>query len=152
MEKLQKAKFTHLTILKHKNTKTSLYKLSKNHRVIALYEIFGPVRKNLQFTVFNDHPVPLLSQRFTLSKNARDGYGHYDDNNHNEDPVNRCELIMMVKLKIPFAESWNFCAATPRKEVMKTDMLDDSVSFHTNTNTHTNKYIMKTDLLNDSVS
>ena len=66
--------------------------------------------------------------------------------------MNRCELIMMVKLKIPFAESWNFCAATPRKEVMKTDMLDDSVSFHTNTNTHTNKYIMKTDLLNDSVS
>jgi len=24
-------------------------------------------------------------------------------------------------------ESWNFCAATPRKEVMKTDMLDDSI-------------------------
>ena len=59
---------------------------------------------------------------------------------------------MMVKLKIPFAESWNFCAATPRKEVMKTDMLDDSVSFHTNTNTHTNKYIMRTDMLDDSVS
>ena len=58
----------------------------------------------------------------------------------------------MVKLKIPFAESWNFCAATPRKEVMKTDMLDDSVSFHTNTNTHTNKYLMKTDMLDDSLS
>ena len=56
------------------------------------------------------------------------------------------------KLKIPFAESWNFCAATPRKEVMKTDMLDDSVSFHTNTNTHTNKYLMKTDMLDDSLS
>ena len=59
--------------------------------------------------------------------------------------------MMMVKLKIPFAESWNFCAATPRKEVMKTDMLDDSVSFHTNTNTHTNKYLMKTDMLDDSL-
>ena len=56
------------------------------------------------------------------------------------------------KLKIPFAESWNFCAATPRKEVMKTDMLDDSVSFHTNTNTHTNKYLMKMDMLDDSLS
>ena len=66
--------------------------------------------------------------------------------------MNRCELIMMVKLKIPFAESWNFCAATPRKEVMKTDMLDDSVSFHTNTNTHTNKYIMKTDMIPESSS
>ena len=66
--------------------------------------------------------------------------------------MNRCELIMMVKLKIPFAESWNFCAATPRKEVMKTDMLDDSVSFHTNTNTHTNKYLMKMDMLDDSLS
>ena len=60
--------------------------------------------------------------------------------------------MMMVKLKIPFAESWNFCAATPRKEVMKTDMLDDSVSFHTNTNTHTNKYLMKMDMLDDSLS
>ena len=48
---------THLTFFKHQNTKTSLYKLSKNHRVIALFEIFGPVRKKLQFTVFNDHPV-----------------------------------------------------------------------------------------------
>ena len=49
--------FTHLTVLKHQNTKTSLYELSKNHWVFALYEIFGPVRKRLQSTVFNDHPV-----------------------------------------------------------------------------------------------
>ena len=49
--------FTHLTVLKHQNTKTSLYELSKNHWVFALFEIFGLVRKILQSTVFNDHPV-----------------------------------------------------------------------------------------------
>ena len=48
---------THLTLLKHQNTKTSLYKLSKNHWVFALLAFFGSVRKRLQFTVFNDHPV-----------------------------------------------------------------------------------------------
>ena len=36
----------HLTLLKHQNTKTSLYELSKNHWVFALVEIFGSVRKN----------------------------------------------------------------------------------------------------------
>ena len=51
--------FTYLTILKHQNTKTSLNKLSKNHWVIALFEIFGSVSKKLQSTVFNDHPVAL---------------------------------------------------------------------------------------------
>ena len=40
-----------------KNTKTSLYKLSKNHWVIALLEIFGSVRRKLQSTVSLDHPV-----------------------------------------------------------------------------------------------
>ena len=49
--------FTYLTILKHQNTKTSLNELSKNHWVIALFEIFGSVRKEIQSTVFNDHPV-----------------------------------------------------------------------------------------------
>ena len=49
--------FTYLTISKHQNTKTSLNKLSKNHGVIAIFEIFGSVRRKLQFTVFNDHPV-----------------------------------------------------------------------------------------------
>ena len=53
----ERQNFTHLTFLKHQNTKTSHYKLSKNHWVIALLEIFGSVRKKLQFTVFNDHPV-----------------------------------------------------------------------------------------------
>ena len=47
----------HLTPLKHQNTKTSLYKLSKNHWVITLFEIFGSVRRNLQSTVSLDHPV-----------------------------------------------------------------------------------------------
>ena len=36
---------THLTLLKHQNTKTALYKLPKNAWVIALFEIFGPLRK-----------------------------------------------------------------------------------------------------------
>ena len=48
---------THLTLLKHQNTKTSLYKLSKNHWVIALFEFFGSVRKKLQLTVSLKHPV-----------------------------------------------------------------------------------------------
>ena len=52
--------FTYLTILKHQNTKTSLNKLSKNHGVIAIFEIFGSVRRKLQFTVFNDHPVTII--------------------------------------------------------------------------------------------
>ena len=49
--------FTHLTVLKHQNTKTSLFELPKNHWVFALFEIFRPARKRLQSTVFNDHPV-----------------------------------------------------------------------------------------------
>ena len=48
---------THLTLLKHQNTKTSLYKLSKNHWVIAFFKNFGSVRKKLQYTVLLDHPV-----------------------------------------------------------------------------------------------
>ncbi len=47
----------YLTLLKHQNTKTSLYKLSKNHWVIALFEFFGSVRKKIQFTVSLKHPV-----------------------------------------------------------------------------------------------
>ena len=53
---------THLTLLKHQNTKTSLYKLSKNHWVIALFEFFGSVRKKLQSTVSSDHPVAFLEK------------------------------------------------------------------------------------------
>ena len=51
--------FTHLTVLKHQNTKTSLYELSKNHWVFALFEIIWYVRKQLLVTVFLDHPVCL---------------------------------------------------------------------------------------------
>ena len=47
----------HLTLLKHHNTKTSLYKLSKNNWVITLLEILGSVRRQLQSTVSLDHPV-----------------------------------------------------------------------------------------------
>ena len=48
---------TQLTLLKHQNTKTALYKLPKNHLVIALFEISGPVRNNSLVTVSLDHPV-----------------------------------------------------------------------------------------------
>ena len=48
---------THLAFLKHQNTKTSLYKLSKNHWVIELFKISLSVRRKLQSTVSLDHPV-----------------------------------------------------------------------------------------------
>ena len=48
---------THLTLLKHQNTQTALYKLPRNHWVIAHFENFGPVRNNLLVTVSLDHPV-----------------------------------------------------------------------------------------------
>ena len=63
--------FTHLNVLKHQNTKTSLYKLSENHCFFAHFELFGSVRKRLQSTVFNDHPgvdiyhiVDTINERF----------------------------------------------------------------------------------------
>ena len=51
--------------MKHQNTKTSLYELSKKYWVFVLFEIFGLVRKILQSTVFNDHPVAAKGVRFT---------------------------------------------------------------------------------------
>ena len=52
---------THLKPLKHQNTKTSLYKLSKNHWVITLFQSFGSVKRDLQSTVSLDHPVESYS-------------------------------------------------------------------------------------------
>ena len=54
---LKRQNSTYLTLLKHQNTKTSLYKLSKNHWVITLLGSFGSVRRELQSTVSLDHPV-----------------------------------------------------------------------------------------------
>ena len=54
---LKRQNSTYLTLLKHQNTKTSLYKLSKNQSVIMLLEFFGSVRRKLQSTVSLDHPV-----------------------------------------------------------------------------------------------
>ena len=59
---------TNLTLLKYQNTKTALYELHKNHWVFALFEIFGPVRKRLQSTVFNDHPVASLDFKLSVSE------------------------------------------------------------------------------------
>ena len=52
---------THLTALKHQNTKTSLYMLSKNNWFVTLFEIFGSVRRKLQSTVSLDHPVVMAT-------------------------------------------------------------------------------------------
>ena len=48
---------THMAFLKPKNTKTSLYKLSKDHWVIAFSKNSQSVRRKLQSTVSLDHPV-----------------------------------------------------------------------------------------------
>ena len=52
LEKLRKANSHTPDSLKHQNTKTSLYKLSEYHRVLALFEFLGPSEKdyNLQST------------------------------------------------------------------------------------------------------
>ena len=48
---------THMAFLKPKNTKTSLYKLSKDHWVIAFSKNSQSVRRKLQSTVSLDHPA-----------------------------------------------------------------------------------------------
>ena len=53
---------THMAFLKPKNTKTSLYKLSKDHWVIAFSKNSQSVRRKLQSTVSLDHPVDLQYQ------------------------------------------------------------------------------------------
>ena len=54
---LKRQNSTHLTLLKHQNTITSLYMLSKNHCVITLLGIFESVGRKFQSTVSLDHPV-----------------------------------------------------------------------------------------------
>ena len=56
-KRFERQNSTHLTLLKHQNTKTAQYKLPKNHWVISLFEISGPVRNKLLVTVSLDHPV-----------------------------------------------------------------------------------------------
>ena len=68
---LKRQNSTYLTLLKHQNTKTSLYKLSKNHWVITLLENFGSVRRKLQSTVFLDHPVGKRKYRKGRISNRR---------------------------------------------------------------------------------
>ena len=60
---LKRQNSTYLTLLKHQNTKTSLYKLSKNHWVITLLGSFGSVRRELQSTVSLDHPVEVRNPK-----------------------------------------------------------------------------------------
>ena len=51
---------THMAFLKPKNTKTSLYKLSKYHWVITFSKNSQSVRRKLQSTVSLDHPVVMF--------------------------------------------------------------------------------------------
>ena len=55
---------THTTLLKHQNTNTSLYKLSKNCWVIALCDFIWSVTNKLQSIVSFDHPISTISKRF----------------------------------------------------------------------------------------
>ena len=56
----KKQNSTHLTVLKHRNTKTSLYRLSKNDWVNALFfKKNRPSEQNYKL-VFHDHPVICL--------------------------------------------------------------------------------------------
>ena len=66
----------HLTLLKYPNTKTSLYTLSKNHWVIALFEFFGSVRKKIQFTVSLKHPVSDIQYPIFTMKMAKYSMAH----------------------------------------------------------------------------
>ena len=50
----------YLALLKHQNTKTSLYKLSKNHWVITLLEILGSDYK--KFTIYSLFGSPCKSR------------------------------------------------------------------------------------------
>ena len=68
---LKRQNSTYLTLLKHQNTKTSLYKLSKNHWVITLLENFGSVRRKLQSIVFLDHPVFSFNLTFIVPELKR---------------------------------------------------------------------------------
>ena len=76
-------------------TKTSLYKLSENHWVFALFEFFGSVRKKLQSTVFNDHPVvkkTIYVSIHVVGGQSIDKYNTYD-------PSHESEVFLSKKLQ-----------------------------------------------------
>ena len=51
--------FVHLTILRHQNTKTAAYQLSKNDWVRPIFLFFGFAREKSFVTVAFDRPVAL---------------------------------------------------------------------------------------------
>ena len=57
-----KGEMSQSALLKDQNTKTSLYKLSKNGWVCAFFYFFYSIREILQDTVLLDHPVQHLKQ------------------------------------------------------------------------------------------
>ena len=59
--------FCQLTILRHQNTKTAAYKVSKNDWVIPFFAIFRFAREKLLVTVSLDHPVFVI---FTPQKSV----------------------------------------------------------------------------------
>ena len=59
---LKRQNSTYLTLLKHQNTKTSLYKLSKNHWALHFWKILGPSEENYNLqsfwiTLYCSHPL-----------------------------------------------------------------------------------------------
>ena len=78
-----KAKFHTLSICETSKYQTSLYRLSKNHRVITLLENSGSVRRNLQSTVSLDHPVVESESDFSdlIGKSWKNKYTESTYNN-----------------------------------------------------------------------
>ena len=56
-----------MTLLKHQNTNTSLYKLLKNHWVNAVCDFIVSVTNKLQSILSFDQPISAISKRFVFS-------------------------------------------------------------------------------------
>ena len=61
---LKDTTFFHLTILRHQNTKTAAYKLSKNVWVRQFFGVFRFAKEKLFVTVAFDHPVSIKQTYF----------------------------------------------------------------------------------------
>ena len=113
----------HPAFLKHQNNKTSLYKLYKNHWVIALFQISWSVRRELQFTVYLDHPVwkylekpwkPARNHETTSDKaigkndhvsSSSSGRGRLDKQDYeSEVPLRYKDLLILVLQTLDFVQ------------------------------------------------
>ena len=109
---------THLTLLKHQNTKTSLYKLSKNHWVIALSKKIRSVRKILQSTVSLDHPV--LS---SLLNHHHHHHNHHHQHKYQHHFVTRTatnHLTAALANRFPLLSNRSLWSNTCREQILST--------------------------------